>query len=215
MPPLAVVALLGAVAAALVDWVAVWSGSPRALRVERVAKPLVPVLLAVAVVGWPEASLAVPGVRSWILVALGASLVGDLLLLPPGRLTGGLIAFLVAHLAYLGAFIQVPGSVPWLVAGLVAAVIVAATVGRSLVLAARGAGMAAPVAAYLVVICAMAVAATRTGSPLTIAGAWLFVTSDTLLGWGTFRGAESRGQRVVVIVTYHVAQVLLVLSFLA
>jgi uncharacterized membrane protein YhhN len=213
--PLAGLALIGAVVAALVDWVAVWSGGPRALLLERVAKPLVPLLLAVAVVAWPEASLAAPAVRPWVLVALAASLAGDMLLLPPGRLTGGLLAFLVAHLAYLGALVQLPGSVTWLVVGLVAAVVVAATVGRSLVVAARGAGMAAPVAAYLVVICAMAVAATRTGSPAAIAGAWLFVTSDTLLGWGAFRGGESRRQRVAVIVTYHLAQLLLVVSFLA
>jgi uncharacterized membrane protein YhhN len=215
VPPLAGLALIGAVVAALVDWVAVWSGGPRALLVERVAKPLVPLLLALAVVAWPEGSPAPTPVRPWVLVALLASLVGDVLLLPPGRLTGGLVAFLVAHLAYLAAFIQLPGSVPWLVAGLVAALVVAATVGRSLVLAARGAGMAAPVAAYLVVICAMAVAATRTGSPAAVAGAWLFVTSDTLLGWGAFRGAESRRQRIAVIVTYHLAQLLLAVSFLA
>ena len=61
----------------------------------------------------------------------------------------------------------------------------------------------------------MAVAATRTGEPAAIAGAWLFVASDTLLGWGTFRGAESRDQRVAVIVTYHLAQLLLVLALLA
>jgi uncharacterized membrane protein YhhN len=214
VPPLAGLALVGAAIAALVDWIAVWSGGRRGLLVERVAKPVVPLLLAVAALAWPEGSLAVPAVRPWVVVALAASLLGDVLLLPPGRLTGGLVAFLVAHLAYLAAFVQLPGSVGWLVVGTVAAVVVAATAGRSLVLAARGAGMAAPVAAYLVVICAMAVAATRTDSPAAVAGAWLFVTSDTLLGWGAFRGAESRGQRVAVIVTYHLAQLLLVVSFL-
>ena len=215
MPPPAVLALLGAIIAALVDWAAVWAGGPRGLRVERVAKPLVPVFLGLVVVAWPEGSVTVPSVRPWVLVALVASLVGDVLLLPPGRLTGGLTAFLVAHLAYLAAFVQLPGSVAWLLVGVVAALVVAATVGRSLVLAARGAGMAAPVAAYLVAICAMAVAATRTGAPAAIAGAWLFVASDTLLGWGTFRGAESRGQRIAVIVTYHVAQLLLVIALVA
>ena len=182
---------------------------------ERVAKPLVPALLAVAVLAWPEGSLPVPGVRPWLVAALAASLAGDVLLLPPGRLIGGLVAFLVAHLAYLVAFAQLPGSAAWLAVGLVAAVGVAATVGRALLLAARSAGLAAPVAAYLVVICAMAVAATRTGELAAIVGAWLFVTSDTLLGWGTFRGAESRGQRVAVIVTYHLAQLLLVAALLA
>ena len=213
--PLAVVTFVPAMVAALVDWVAVFKGRPPWIRVERIAKPLVPALLAVGVIAWPEGSMAVPGVRPWIVIALVASLVGDVLLLPPGRLTGGLLAFLLAHLAYLAAFAQLPGSIGWLAVGLVAAVVVAATVGRALVLAARGAGLAGPVAAYLVVICAMAVAATRTGLPAAVAGAWLFVTSDTLLGWGTFRGAESRNQRVAVIVTYHLAQLLLVLALVA
>ena len=213
--PFAIVAFVPAIVAALVDWVAVFKGGPRWIRVERIAKPLVPALVALAVLAWPEASIAVPGVRPWIVIALVTSLVGDVLLLPPGRLTGGLLAFLLAHLAYLAAFVQLPGSVPWLAVGLVAALVVAATVGRALVLAARGAGLAAPVAAYLVVICAMAVAATRTGLPAAIAGAWLFVTSDTLLGWGTFRGSDSRNRRLAVIVTYHLAQLLLVVALMA
>jgi uncharacterized membrane protein YhhN len=213
--PLAPALLVLAIVAALVDWVAVFKGGARWIRVERIAKPLVPALLALGVLAWPEASMAVPGVRPWIVIALVASLAGDVLLLPPGRLTGGLVAFLLAHLAYLAAFAQLPGSVPWLAVGLVAALVVAATVGRALVIAARGAGLAAPVAAYLVVICAMAVAATRTGNPAAIAGAWLFVTSDTLLGWGTFRGSGSRNGRVAVIVTYHLAQLVLVLALVA
>jgi uncharacterized membrane protein YhhN len=211
---LALVALVCAAVAAVADWAAVWVGGRRGLRLERVAKPLVPLLLLVAVVAWPEASMPVPVVRAWAAIALAASLVGDVLLLPPGRLAGGLVAFLVAHLAYLGAFAQLPASTAWLVAGVVAALLVALTVGRALVLAARGAALGVPVAAYLVVICTMAVVATRTGMPAAIAGAWLFVASDSLLGWGTFRARESRGQRLAVIVTYHVAQLLLVLALI-
>jgi uncharacterized membrane protein YhhN len=212
VPPLSAVLLAPAMAAMLVDWAALWSGSPRGLAVERVAKPLVPLLLALAVLAWPTGP-GPTGVRAWVVLALAASLVGDVLLLPPGRLVAGLVAFLVAHLAYLVAFALQPGEVAWLVAGVVVALAVAATIGRALVLAARRAGMAVPVAAYLVVILAMAIAATRTGEPAAIAGAWLFVTSDALLGWGTFRGGgERRPGRVAVIVTYHLAQLLLVVA---
>lgn len=208
--------LAAAVLAALVDWAAVWVGGPRGRLVERIAKPLVPVLLAVAVVVWPVGSSGGPDVRLLVIVALVASLVGDVLLLPPGRLVGGLVAFLVAHLAYLVAFVQVGGETAWLLAGLVGAGAVGATVGVTLVRAARASGLAVPVAAYLVVILTMAVAATRTGEPMAVLGAWLFVTSDALLGWGTFRGGgEARESRVGVIVTYHLAQVLLVLALVA
>ena len=215
MPALAWGAIALAILAAVIDWGAVWSGGPRARQVERVAKPLVPALLAVGVVAGPGGDVPV-AIAALVVAALGASLVGDVLLLPPGRLTGGLVAFLVAHLAYLLAFAQLPGEPVWLLAGIVAAVVVGATVGRALVVAARRSGLAAPVAAYLVVILAMAVAATRTGSPVAIAGAWLFVTSDALLGWGTFRGGgEVRASRLGVIVTYHAAQLLLVLALVA
>jgi len=214
-PALAWVAIALAIGAAVVDWAAVWSGGTRARRVERVAKPLVPALLALGVAAGPGSG--VPGsITGLVLVALVTSLVGDVLLLPPGRLVGGLVAFLVAHLAYLVAFAQLPGEAAWAVAGILAAAAVAVTVGRALVVAARGAGMAVPVAAYLVVILAMAVAATRTGAPAAIAGAWLFVASDALLGWGTFRsGGERRVSRVAVIVTYHAAQLLLVVALVA
>jgi uncharacterized membrane protein YhhN len=227
--------LLVAAALAVVDWVAVGAGGPRGLALERFAKPAVVVALAGAVLVSPAG--AVDRVDSWALVlaALAASLAGDLLLLPPGRFVPGLVAFLGAHLAYLVALAQQPGTVPWLAIGIVVAAVVAATVGRALVTAARGTGLAAPVFAYLVVICAMAVAATRTGVPAAILGAWLFVGSDAMLGWArlgapgkaqpAIRGTgipalaatasstrRGRQRRVAVMATYHLAQGLLVIA---
>ncbi len=213
--PIGVAALM-----AVVDWLAVWHGGRSGLAVERIAKPAVIVALLVAVLtahAWtPEAQAA----RPWLVVALVASLVGDILLLPPGRFVPGLVAFLVAHLAYLVALLHLPGGEAWLVAGAVTAVIVVATLGRVLVKAASGRGLAGPVLAYLVAICLMAVAATRTGVPLAILGAWLFVASDAMLGWGRLRASRpdpsrgGRGMRVAVMVTYHLAQGLLVLALL-
>ncbi len=152
-----------AVIAAVVDWVAVWVGGVNGRRVERIAKPAVLVALlgaALTAHAWtPEAQAA----RPWLVLGLVASLAGDVLLLPPGRFVPGLLAFLVAHVAYLVAFLQLPGEVPWLVVGIVAAAVLVMTVGRVLVRAAAPAGLAGPVAAYLVAITLMAVAATRTG----------------------------------------------------
>ena len=186
---------------------------------ERIAKPAVLVALLVAARpahAWtPEAQAA----RPWLVLGLVASLVGDVLLLPPGRFVPGLLAFLAAHLAYLVAFLQLPGEDPWLVIGIVGAAVLLVTVGRVLVRAAARVGLAGPVTLYLVAITLMAVAATRTGEVAAIAGAWLFVASDAMLGWGRLRAPQpglprggGRAQRVAVMVTYHLGQGLIVLA---
>jgi uncharacterized membrane protein YhhN len=215
--PAAVFLALAAVAA-VVDWVAVWADGSRARLVERVAKPAVLVLLLLAAMTWPWQEDSDPLVRALLVVALAASLAGDVLLLPPGWLLPGLVAFLVGHVAYAVAFAQLDGSTPWLLVGIGIALGVVLTAGRRLVAAARPGGMAGPVAAYLAVISGMAIAATRTGEPLAIAGAWLFVASDAMLGYGQFvvgTGADGRTPRPLrmgVIVTYHVGQALLLLA---
>lgn len=208
-----------ATALAVTDWVAVWAGGAAGRRIERVAKPGVMVALIAA--AWlavpvtPEARAAQP----WLVAGLVASLAGDVLLLPPRRFIAGLVAFLVAHLAYVVAFLQLPGETAWLALGVVAALVAAATVGRVLVRRAGRVGLGLPVAAYGLAIFAMAVAATRTGSSAAIAGAWLFVASDAILGWGRLRearpGQEGAGGRVAgtaVMVTYHVGQALIVVA---
>ncbi len=185
------------------------------------AKPLVLLALIGAALVIPGPTALAASVRPWLLAGLVASLAGDILLLPPGRFVPGLVAFLAAHIAYLAAFLLVGGETAWLAVGLLAGAAVLATVGRVLLRAARAAGLGAPVAAYLAVITLMAVAATRTGEPAAIAGAWLFVASDALLGWGRFRepapGRPRSDGRVLgtgVMVTYHVAQGLILAALI-
>ena len=220
MDPIPVGLAALAVIAAVIDWTAARSGGHIGRRAERVAKPLVMVALIALVATWPDDGFAAAGVRPWLLAALVASLAGDVLLLPPARFVPGVVAFLLAHLAYLGAFLQVPGSLPWLVVGLAGAGLVAGLIGRRLVPAAARAGFGAPVAIYMLAICAMAVAATRTGVPAAIAGAWLFVASDSMLAWarfmppGTPPSMAHRTARVAVMPTYHIGQVLLVAALL-
>jgi uncharacterized membrane protein YhhN len=203
------------------NWAAVWAGGRTGRVAERIAKPVVVLALIVTALVAPATSRATDGVRPLLVVGLAASLAGDVLLLPPGRFVPGLGAFLMAHLAYLAAFLLLGGELAWLAAGLIIGVIVAVTVGRILLDAARAAGLGVPVAAYLAVITLMAVAATRTGDPAAIAGAWLFVTSDALLGWGRFREPTPDGQRrrapwlrTTVMVTYHLAQGLILLALI-
>ena len=219
MTPLGWGLLAVAAVAAVIDWWSVWAESPRARAVERMAKPATLLaLIGVALVSAP----VTPAVEPWLLLALVGSLAGDVLLLPPGRLVPGLVAFLLGHLAYIVAFAQLPGLPGWLLLGVAIALLMVATVGRTLVRAAAKIGMGAPVAAYLGVISVMAIAATRTALPAAVLGAWLFVASDSMLGWGEFvvgkaPDGRSRGGprlRLGVITTYHAAQVLLVLALL-
>jgi len=204
-----------AAVAAVVDWVAVFADLP---GVERVAKPLVLVSLLVAsVVLVPVGS----GVRPWLSIALAASLAGDVLLLPPGRFVPALVAFMVAQLAYLVVFVQLPGSPVWLVLGIALAFGLVLTVGHEIVEGARKARLELAVGVYLAAICGMAITATRTGIPLAALGAWLFVASDATLGWDRFAARpassprEARLRRLAVMVTYHLGQVLLVVALAA
>jgi uncharacterized membrane protein YhhN len=208
--------------AAVADWAAIWRGGPRGRTIELVAKPLATLALLVAAIAWPVADPVAAAVRPWLVLGLAASLAGDALLLPPGRFTLGLAAFLVAHLAYLGGFLTVGVQPPWLALGFAGVAVLAGTVGVRLVRGARRVGLAVPVALYLVAICAMAAVATGTGEALAIGGAWLFVASDALLGWGRFRDPEpglprggGRELGVAVMVTYHAAQLLILLALVA
>jgi uncharacterized membrane protein YhhN len=212
---LGIIGLAAAVALAVVDSIAV---ALDRRPVERIAKPAVIVALALVPI---SADPLDPLTRLLVLVALGASLVGDVLLLPPGRLMGGLAAFLVAQLAYAAAFLVGPRETAWLLVGVVVAAGFLVGVGRPIVRGAARVGLALPVMVYLGAILAMGVLATGSASPLAAAGAWAFVTSDALLGWGIFAsrpgsGADDdRWRRVAVAATYHAAQAMLVLALVA
>jgi len=71
-----------------------------------------------------------------------------------------------------------------------------------------------PVVVYLAVLSAMVVVAWGTLVPLAMAGALLFFVSDAVLAGNEFV-RQHRFASVVVMVTYHLAQLLLVLSLVA
>ena len=214
MTNLELVLLAVAAVTASVDWYAVARGD---VGRERIAKPAVmAVLLTAAMLGDPEAR----PVSLLLGAALGASLVGDLLLLPPVRFRAGLTAFLLAHVAYLAAFLLGPLHASPAAIGGVVGVAVLLLAGRPILRGATAAGMRRPVAAYFGAIVLMAVAATATGSLLAAAGAWLFVTSDAVLGWRQFvdspeaREAAPAWPRLGVMVPYHLGQILLTAAIL-
>jgi uncharacterized membrane protein YhhN len=63
------------------------------------------------------------------------------------------------------------------------------------------------------VISAMVASAIGTMQPAAILGASLFYASDALIAWNRFIGNTRRGG-LVIMVTYHLGQLLLVLSLL-
>lgn len=163
-------------------------------------KPL-PVL---ALLGWLHD--APPGeYRSWIIIGLLFSLLGDVLLAWPGDLfVFGLGAFLLAHLAYLKAYLS-DCRRPALLALLVAVVIGGALLG---ILISHGLGpLLIPVIIYALAISAMLWRAlARFGSAvpkrsalLAGVGALTFAFSDSLIGISRFVVAFEAAPYLIII----------------
>jgi uncharacterized membrane protein YhhN len=197
--------------AAVANW---WSRWTDDRRTELWSKPLA--LAALIGVAW-TLEPADDAVRAWFVVALVCSLLGDLFLLDGDRwFVAGLGSFLVAHLAYVVGFVVADRWRWWAVAAALAVVVaVAATIGRRVVAGAQTTDPAlrVPVVAYLAVISAMVVAAAGAGNGFAVAGAALFMVSDSVLGWRQFV-SESRWMPVTIMVTYHLGQAGLVASLL-
>ena len=210
---------------AVADWVAVARGNH---RLEVVLKPLTLVLLIVAA-GFGDFGHAKP----WLLAALALGLVGDVALLfssdtPPAAGTpdsaaelepaflAGLGAFLLGHIAYLAAF-AAHGLHGWqATAGVF---VVAGAVALAMPRVLRGArttggpALAVVVGVYAALLALMVVFAFGTAAIATAVGAAIFLASDTTLAWNRFVQPLLRGP-VIVIVTYHVAQLLIVVGLL-
>jgi uncharacterized membrane protein YhhN len=198
---------------ALVDWYAVWRGDR---RTEQWAKPatLVALIVATLVLGATDTTAG-----RWLLVALVFGLAGDVALLEKSdsRFRLGLAAFLVGHVAFVLCFIQVGldprgwNYLSFLVLG--ACLLATRQVAASTYLR-GGLALAAPVALYTVVIGAMVIYAFTTGEPVIAVGATVFAVSDTVLARDRFVRPWERAQ-LLVMVTYHVGQALIVLGVLA
>lgn len=208
-PAVALLALAAVLAA--LDW---WAVAQRRRTAELALKPATLVaLISAALVLDPSD----PAVRAWFVAALALCLAGDVFLLFERFFVPGLVAFLVGHVCYIAGF--------W-VGGLEATTAVVGVLGVGAALVAIGPGIVAgvrasdepglvvPVVAYMAVISAMVVAAFGSAAAWAIFGAVLFYTSDALIAWGRFVEEASWG-RVAVIITYHLAQVALVLSLVS
>ena len=203
-----------ALVAAVGNWIAV-DRDQRAL--ELLCKPLTLVLLiGVALALDPDDG----AVRTWFVAALVLSLAGDVFLMLEDRAEGlfvaGLGAFLLGHLAYIGGMV-VDGMVATRFGiGLAVVALAVAVIGVAILRAVRAGPepeLTGPVSAYMLVISAMVACAAGVGHPAGVVGAGLFYASDSLIAWNRFVRELPHG-RVAIMVTYHLAQVGLVLSLL-
>ena len=211
MNPAAIVALIFTGGFAIGDW------SSRVRddkRLEYVCKPGTLTALIIVAVALDPASGASDR-RTWFVAALVFSLVGDvLLMLPRDAFVAGLAAFLVAHVCYVvGFWTDPPAAIAMVVASTVVVLAVAPIARTVLRALASEPALRPPVAIYMVVIATMVASAIASGNVVAASGAVLFAASDSLIAWDRFVRPVA-GAAVVIMVTYHLGQILLVLSLL-
>lgn len=199
------------------DWLAVWQ---RRLRFEFVLKPATLALLVAA-----AATADLGRWASWTIAALVLGLLGDVALLftserrrpdPDIAFLLGLGAFLLGHVAYLVAFLLVHEHTVHLIAGVLVVVGVSGLALGPVLRGARreaGTGFAAVVGGYALVLAAMSALGIGTGCIPIAIGSALFLVSDTLLARDRFVARTAHGP-LAVIVTYHLAQGLILLGLI-
>ena len=160
-----------------------------------------------------------------LVAALALSAAGDAFLAQDGEtpFLAGLASFLAAHLAYVALFVSVGSGVailtaqPWRLALALLAAVGAVVLLRRL-LPAAGPAMRLPVAVYAAAILAMLWAAATVPAPVILAGAVLFVVSDSLLAIGRFLlppdSPRQRATGAAVWILYYLAQAAIALGFL-
>jgi uncharacterized membrane protein YhhN len=151
-----------------------------------------------------------------ILIGLGFSLVGDIFLIFDKRLfLPGLVVFLLAHFCYVAAFYQAP-AMPNAIYSAAPFVLFFAVFMRVLW---YGLGaMKSPVFIYALTICLMGrfalnrfLSLETTESALALAGALIFIVSDSVLAYDRFKKPIPL-KDVYILGTYFLAQWLIALS---
>lgn len=189
------------------------------LELHRVFKPLAMLIALAVVFAHARGRGGVRRADALLLAALALSLAGDVFLMLSGYFIPGLVAFLLAHLAYIALFRL---GLPWFPSRLALAATLGLGVAMYSILWLGGlpAGLRAPVAAYVLVIALMAAQAIgragmhRDSAALAVAlGAGFFMLSDSLLATNKFVSPVPMSQ-VWVLGTYYTAQVLIVAGML-
>jgi len=195
------------------------------LRLEYIAKPAVMLILFF----WLFTSVGLNGALLWFGLGILLSLLGDILLMISLNrfFLFGLIAFLLAHIAYIIGFnIPLPEFSAW---GIVFAVMISlggTRIIRRIVAALasnRQSAMRMPILVYSLVISLMLLSAMMKLSDLTwdanaaalvSVGALLFYISDIILAWNKFVAPIQQG-RIYNIAAYHLGQIALIAGVIA
>jgi uncharacterized membrane protein YhhN len=193
------------------DWTAV---ARRHRQLEYACKPAAALaFLATAIALDPVSDAS----RAWCCVALACCVLGDVfLMLPRDAFVAGLAAFAAAQVCFAVSFALQEPTPLRLAMGVTLVVPCAVILTRRFVgaLTTRGEPRMAPwVVIYVVVLGAMVVSAISGGTAVGIAGAALFLGSDSLIAERRFV-APRAWQPVAIIVTYHFALAGLVLGLL-
>ena len=214
--------LLAAFLFAALEALAVWNNW---LRLEYAAKPAVMIVLLT----WLWTSAGLSGALIWFGLGIIFSLAGDIfLMISLDRFfLIGLVAFLLAHVAYVIGFnIPLPEFSVW---SIVFAVIVSLGGSRIIrrlltVLASKGQAVTrTPIIVYSLAISLMLLSAMMKLSDLTwnanaaalvSVGAFLFVISDIVLVWNKFVSPFQYG-RIYNIAMYHLGQIALIAGVIA
>jgi uncharacterized membrane protein YhhN len=212
--------LLGLAAGlAVADWVVVWRAW---LRAEYIIKPAV----LIALIAWFWVVTGFSGMAAWFGAGLVFSLLGDVFLLIPDKLfLPGLVAFLLAHVAYIVGFnLTLPG-LSWAGFAILIAVLLAAGWLVRRVMAGLVRHKADAVLRYGVVVYSLALTLMALSALLTLTrpewglraalpaalGGLLFFASDSLLALDRFVSPIPHGQFLVHL-TYHLAQIALTIG---
>jgi uncharacterized membrane protein YhhN len=184
-------------------------------------------MVMLAILGWLWSIDGLTGQLLWFGAGILFSLAGDMLLaLPKEEFMGGLIAFLLAHIAYIIGLNPTLPPIGLATLIIIALVIVAARgfyqqIERALTIKGNE-KLKIPILIYTTVISTMLISALMTlirpdtdwpvaSSLLVSAGALLFFISDAMLAWNRFVEKISRAD-LKVIVAYHLGQVGIVLG---
>ncbi len=203
---------------AILDWLAV---ARRWKAAGFFAKPGVMLVL----LAWLWMVSGYRGQLFWFALGLAFSMAGDIfLMLPKERFIPGLVAFLLAHVAYLIGFNPTlpPLSLPTVLVAILVGLVTIRLFNAiaSGLLAAGKESLKMPVLIYSIVISLVLISALLTlvrtewgESPafLVSSGALLFFISDLILAWNRFVAPITRA-RLITRVAYHMGQFLLVLG---
>jgi len=156
------------------------------------------------------------GYGKWVLAALIGSWIGDVFLIShrPGFFLAGLVAFLLAHVAYVGAFQQIGMEAKWVIIAGGALLLAVGLVGRWL-LPHVPPDMKAAVIIYMLVITAMVAcsvgAAVRYEHAIFPVAAVIFYASDLAVARNRFV-APGISNRLWGLPAYYIAQILFIHS---